>query len=126
MQKTDKRKKKASAALLDVVNASLEDSKAIDIITLTIDAEAALSDYMILASGTSSRHVIAIANHLEQKIKDKGFGRFAVNGKTQGDWVLIDAGDIIIHIFRPEIRLFYNLEKLWGTDHHLKNNIGTD
>ena len=118
MQKSDRQATKISASLLDVVNASLEDSKANDIITLAIDAEIALMDFMVLASGTSSRHVIAIANHLEQKLKDTGFGRFAVNGKTQGDWVLVDAGDMIIHIFRPEIRLFYNLEKLWGAEAH--------
>ena len=69
---------------------------------------------MVIASGTSQRHVGAMANHLQVKIKECGISNVSVEGKGQCDWVLIDAGDVIIHLFRPEVREFYNIEKMWG------------
>ena len=71
---------------------------------------------MVVASGTSNRHVGAIADHLGQRLKNAGLGRVSVEGARQCDWVLIDAGDVIVHIFRPEVRAFYNLEKMWSAD----------
>jgi ribosome-associated protein len=105
----------AARRALKTVLASLEDSKAEDIVTLNIAGKSALADYMIVVSGRSSRHVTAICEHLTTDIKEEGFGNSRVEGLATGDWVLIDAGDIIIHVFRPEIREFYNIEKMWAT-----------
>lgn len=71
---------------------------------------------MVVVSGRSNRHVSAICEHLLKDMKDEGFGNARVEGLETGDWVLIDTGDIIVHVFRPEVRQFYNLEKMWGTD----------
>jgi ribosome silencing factor RsfS/YbeB/iojap/nicotinate (nicotinamide) nucleotide adenylyltransferase len=91
---------------------SLEDGKAEDIMTIDLAGKTTIADYMVIASGRSARQVMSLTDHLEQAIP----GRIAVEGKSQGDWVLIDAGDVIVHIFRPEIRAYYNLEKMWGSD----------
>lgn len=71
---------------------------------------------MIIASGRSARHVSALADHLTQRLKADGVGKLSVEGLPSADWVLIDTGDIVIHLFRPEVRAFYNLERIWGTD----------
>lgn len=97
------------------VLASLEDSKAENIVTIDIQRKSSLGDYMVVASGRSNRHVAAVADHLLSALKDAGFGQARVEGLSGADWVLIDAGDVIVHIFRPEVREFYNIEKLWQT-----------
>jgi ribosome-associated protein len=102
----------ASLALKQVL-ASLDDSKAENIISIDIQRKSSLGDYMVIASGRSNRHVAAVSEHLLQALKDGGFGQAKVEGLTGADWVLIDAGDIIVHVFRPEVREFYNLEKMW-------------
>ncbi|MEQ1408241.1 ribosome silencing factor [Neorhizobium sp. Rsf11] len=104
----------AAARALELVLASLEDSKAEDIVTINIAGKSALGDYMVVVSGRSSRHVMAICDHLISDLKDEGLGAPRVEGLEAGDWVLIDTGDIIIHVFRPEIREFYNIEKMWA------------
>lgn len=104
----------AAGRRLELVLASLEDSKAEDTITINIAGKSALGDFMVVTSGRSNRHVMAIADHLISDLKDAGQGQARVEGQEGGDWVLIDAGDIIIHIFRPEIREFYNIEKMWS------------
>ena len=104
----------AADRALQLVLASLEDSKAEDIVTINIAGKSALGDYMVVVSGRSSRHVMAIADHLISDLKDAGLGNARVEGLETGDWVLIDGGDIIIHVFRPEIREFYNIEKMWA------------
>ena len=98
---------------LATVLASLDDSKAEDIVSIDIQGKSALGDHMVIASGRSHRHVGAIAEHLLTALKDAGFGSARVEGKDSADWVLIDTGDIIVHVFRPEVRAFYNLEKMW-------------
>jgi ribosome silencing factor RsfS/YbeB/iojap len=98
--------------LLRRIIESLEDGKAEDIVTIDLAGKTTIADYMVVASGRSSRQVLSLTDHLEQAIP----GRIAVEGKSQGDWVLIDAGDVIVHIFRPDIRAYYNLEKMWGSD----------
>ncbi len=105
----------AANRALQLVLASLEDSKAEDIVTIDIAGKSALGDYMVVVSGRSSRHVMAIADHLISDLKDEGLGNARVEGLEASDWVLIDAGDIIIHVFRPEVREFYNLERMWAT-----------
>ena len=104
----------AAARALQLVVGSLEDSKAEDIVTIDIAGKSALGDYMVVVSGRSNRHVSAMADHLITDLKAEGFGTPRVEGLEAGDWVLIDTGDIIVHIFRPEIREFYNIEKMWA------------
>lgn len=103
------------SSALDKVLASLEDSKAENIVSIDIQGKSTLGDYMVIASGRSNRHVAAVADHLLRAIKDAGMGQARVEGMASADWVLIDAGDIIVHVFRPEVREFYNLEKMWLT-----------
>ncbi|HEY6631743.1 MAG TPA: ribosome silencing factor [Rhizobiaceae bacterium] len=103
----------ASSRALETVLASLEDSKAENIVTIDIQGKSSLGDYMIVASGRSHRHVAAVADQLLTALKDAGLGNARVEGLSVADWVLIDAGDIIVHVFRPEIREFYNIEKMW-------------
>jgi ribosome-associated protein len=102
----------ASRAIKTVL-ASLEDSKAENIVSIDIQGKSSLGDYMVVASGRSHRHVGAVADRLLKAIKDAGLGQARVEGLAGADWVLIDSGDVIVHVFRPEVREFYNLEKLW-------------
>ena len=103
----------ASTRAIETVLASLEDSKAENIIPIDIQGKSSLGDYMVVASGRSHRHVGAVADNLLKALKDAGLGQARVEGLAGADWVLVDAGDVIVHIFRPEIREFYNLEKMW-------------
>jgi ribosome-associated protein len=98
------------------VTGSLDDDKAEDIVTIALAGKSSIGDYMVIASGRSTRQVAAMADHLVSKLKQTGAGRVNVEGLRTGDWVLIDAGDIIVHLFRPEVREFYALEKMWGVD----------
>ncbi|WP_230532847.1 ribosome silencing factor [Microvirga roseola] len=99
-----------------VALASLEDMKAENTVEIDLAGKTSLADTMIVTSGRSHRHVGAIADRVIQDLKDKGFGNARVEGLPACDWVLIDAGDVLIHVFRPEVRGFYNLEKMWGAD----------
>ena len=113
-----RRRRKAQPAdppaptLLNTVLASLEDGKAEDVVTIDLAGKTEIADYMVIASGRSARQVLALTDHLLEALPKKW--RSSVEGKAQGDWVLIDAGDVIVHLFRPEIRAHYNLEKMWG------------
>lgn len=102
--------------LLALVQTSLDDDKAEDVVTIALQGKSSIADYMVIASGRSARHVGAIADHLLHKAKDAGYGKAQVEGLKSCDWVLIDVGDIIVHLFRPEVRAFYNLEKMWSVD----------
>lgn len=99
--------------MVDLVEASLDDDKAEDITVIALAGKSSIAEYMVIASGRSSRQVGAMADHLAEKLKARGLG-VAVEGKAAGDWVLLDAGDVVVHLFRPEVRAFYNLEKMWG------------
>ena len=103
----------AVSRAIKTVLASLEDSKAENIVSIDIQGKSSLGDYMVVASGRSHRHVSAVADHLLKALKDAGLGMARVEGLSGADWVLIDSGDVIVHVFRPEIREFYNIEKLW-------------
>ncbi|WP_045443758.1 ribosome silencing factor [Tepidicaulis marinus] len=103
-------------ALIDVVLESLGDDKAEDIVSIDLQGKTAIADHMVVASGRSHRHVSAVADHLLRRMKEAGYGTARVEGLTQGDWVLMDGGDVIVHIFRPEVREFYKLEKMWSAD----------
>jgi ribosome-associated protein len=109
--------------LLDVVLDTLDDAKAEQVVTIDIKGKTSIGDQMVVASGRSQRHVGAVADHLIRKLKDEGFGRARVEGLPHCDWVLIDAGDVIVHIFRPEVREFYNLEKMWSADRPMERMV---
>lgn len=102
--------------LLDLIIRSLEDDKAVDVTTIDLAGKSSIADYMVIASGRSSRQVGAVSDHLVRRLKEEGAGRPSTEGMPQADWVLIDAGDIVVHIFRPEVRSFYNLEKMWSAN----------
>ena len=95
---------------------SLEDDKAEDIVAIDLRGKSSVTDIMIVASGRSDRRVNALADHLVRKLKEHGTGKARVEGMQTCDWVLIDAGDVIVHLFRPEVRGFYNLEKMWSVE----------
>ncbi|MGL4404438.1 MAG: ribosome silencing factor [Notoacmeibacter sp.] len=103
----------ATEAALKVILASLEDSKAEEVVAIDIEGKTPMCDRLVIASGRSHRHVAALAEHLLTAIKDAGHGVARVEGMPNADWVLIDQGDVIVHLFRPEVRAFYNIEKMW-------------
>ena len=100
--------------LLKRILVSLDDDKAENIVTINLEGRSALCDAAVVASGRSSRHVAAMAEHLARKLKEGGYGTRPVSGQGQGDWVLVDAGDVIVHLFRPEVRDYYDLEGMWS------------
>ena len=93
---------------------SLDDDQAQEIVSIPLEGKSTIADHMVIASGRSSRQVIAMAQKLAERIKHGGFGHSRIEGLPAADWVLIDAGDIVVHLFRPEVRSFYNLERMWG------------
>lgn len=97
-----------------VVLTSLEDDKAEDILALDIRGRSSFADMLIVASGRSARHVGALAEHVMAKLKESGVNDVRIEGLPQADWVLVDAGDLVVHLFRPEVRNFYNIEKIWA------------
>ena len=103
-----------SGALVELIRHTLDEAKAEAITVIDLAGKTSLADYMVVASGRSSRQVSALADQLERKLKETGHGSVSTEGKTQGDWVLLDAGDVIVHLFRPEVRLYYNLERMWA------------
>jgi ribosome-associated protein len=102
-----------SQELLACILASLDDDKAEDVVQIDLHGKSSIADYMVIASGRSSRQVAAIAEKLVERLKDSFRLVCKTEGKGAGDWVLIDAGDVIVHLFRPEVREFYQLEKMW-------------
>ena len=107
-------------SLLNLITESLEEFKAQDIVSIELAEKSPIADYMLIASGTSSRQVTAMAENIVTLLKKQGVKSINVEGKNYGDWVLIDSGDIIIHLFRPEVREFYGLEKMWGVEFETK------
>jgi ribosome-associated protein len=105
-----------SRSIHDLIIRSLDQDKAEDIISIDLAGKSSLADYMIIATGRSTRQVAAMAEHLRERLKEAGGGKCQVEGLPQADWVLIDAGDVIAHLFRPEVRAFYNLEKMWAAN----------
>jgi ribosome-associated protein len=99
---------------LRIILARLEDMKAEDTVTIDLTGRSSISDYMVVTSGRSQRHVAAVAEHVIKDLHAAGVPGVRVEGMRQSDWVLIDAGDVIVHVFRPEVRAFYNLEKMWS------------
>ena len=102
--------------LLKIVETSLDDDKAENIVAIDLRGKSTIADYMVIATGRNSRQLAAMASHLDEKLTKAGVKRVAVEGKNQGDWVLLDGGDVVVHLFRPEVRTFYALEKMWGAE----------
>lgn len=105
-----------STPLEEAILSRLDEDKAQDMVLIDLKGKSAMADTMIVASGRSHRHVGAIADHLLRTLKENGLGKAKVEGLPHCDWVLIDAGDVIVHLFRPEVRTFYNIEKIWAVD----------
>lgn len=108
--------RETSSSLLKLIVNWLDEAKAADIVTIDLAGKTSIGDYMVIASGGSDRHVGALADMLREKLKSAGESGLSVEGTDTCDWVLVDTGDIIIHVFRPEVREFYNLEKMWSGD----------
>lgn len=102
-----------SDQLLDRILTSLDDDKAEEVVTIDLRGRSAMADHMVIASGRSSRQVASIAEKLVERLKEQTGRSARIEGKETGDWVLIDSGDVIVHVFRPEVREFYQLEKMW-------------
>ena len=105
-----------SDELVTLVEESLEADKGEGVVVIPLRGLTSIADHMVIASGRSSRQVAAMAQHVASKLKETGLKRVAIEGLPRADWVLIDGGDIIVHLFRPEVRSFYNLEKMWGVE----------
>jgi ribosome-associated protein len=102
--------------MIDIVLQSLDDAKAEQTVAIDITGKSSLSDHMVVTSGRSNRHVSAVADQVVKALRENGFSKPRVEGLPHADWVLVDGGDVIVHIFRPEVREFYNLEKMWAAD----------
>jgi ribosome-associated protein len=113
-RKPQPRQQAAFTTLLDLAEKTLTDGKAEDLVVIDLQGKTGIADYMVIATGRSQRQVVALAERVLQALREHGHGRAAAEGLPHGDWVLIDAGDILIHLFRPEVRSYYNLEKMWG------------
>ena len=100
--------------LKDFVTKSLDDDKALDIEVIDLASQSAIADYIVVASGTSTAHVKGLADKLRDRLAARGIKGIRLEGLSQGDWVVMDAGDIVVHVFRPEVREFYNIEKMWS------------
>jgi ribosome-associated protein len=103
----------AADDLVAAVVAALDDDKGEDIVVLDLRGRSSMADHMVIVTGRSTRQVAAMAEHLSEKLKARRL-KVALEGLPQGDWVLLDAGDIVVHLFRPDVRDFYNLERLWA------------
>jgi ribosome-associated protein len=103
-------------SLEDLILNRLDDDKAQDVVLIDLKGKSPMADSMIVASGRSHRHVGALADHVMRALKEAGHGKARVEGLPHCDWVLIDAGDVVVHLFRPEVRSFYNIEKIWSVD----------
>lgn len=107
--------------LLQLIEKTLDDNKAQDIVTIDLKGKTSIANYMVIASGTSNRHVASLADKLKTELKQNGYAS-ASEGEEKANWVLIDAFDVIVHIFCPEVREFYNLEKMWNSVTELRKN----
>ncbi|MCS6761665.1 MAG: ribosome silencing factor [Candidatus Devosia symbiotica] len=99
--------------MIDVILNCLDEAKAESIVPVNIVGKSLLADHMVVASGRSQRHVGAVADQLINALRDAGYGKPRIEGLPHCDWVLVDAGDVVVHVFRPEVREFYNIEKMW-------------
>ena len=115
-KKTEAPKTQVQSSLHEFISISLDADKAQNILSINLKGKTTIADYMVIATGTSSRHVAGMAQKLRDKLSDKYKMKARVEGLEGGDWVIVDADDVIVHLFREEVRQFYNLEKLWDAD----------
>lgn len=116
---------KTADALHQLVLAQLDDDQAQEVVSIPLEGKSSIADHMVIASGRSTRQVAAMAQKLAEKIKQEGYGSARIEGLPAADWVLIDAGDVVVHLFRPEVRSFYNLERMWGFGEGDSKQVGT-
>jgi ribosome-associated protein len=109
--------------LLKLVEKSLDDDKAEDIVSVDLAGKSAIADYMVIATGRNTRQLAAMAHHVAEKLTKAGAKPIGIEGLSQGDWVLVDGNDIIVHLFRPDVRKLYSLEKMWGLDQVEPENL---
>ena len=102
--------------LCDLVTAALHDMKGVDVRVLDVRNMTPLTDFMVVVSGTSDRHVKSLARHVQDQVRAAGVKPMGVEGEQQGEWVLVDLRDVVVHVMRPQVRDFYNLEKLWSVE----------
>ena len=103
-----------ASPLHSLVLSSLDDDQAQEVVSIPLEGKSSIADHMVIASGRSTRQVAAMATKLAERLKQAGFGPVRIEGLPAADWVLLDAGDVVVHLFRPEVRSFYNLERMWG------------
>lgn len=101
-------------SLHELILKSLDDDQAQELVSIPLEGKSSIADHMVIASGRSTRQVAAMAQKLAERIKHGGFGHVRIEGLPAADWVLVDAGDVVVHLFRPEVRTFYNLERMWA------------
>jgi ribosome silencing factor RsfS/YbeB/iojap len=106
----------AVRSLVKAIEASLDADKAENIVRIPLAGKSSIADFMVIASGSNSRQLAAMADHIVEKLKERGRSHVPVEGRQQGDWVLVDAGDVIVHLFRPDARSHYALEKMWQAE----------
>lgn len=109
--------------LLKLVEKSLDDDKAEDIVSVDLAGKSAIADFMVIATGRNTRQLAAMAHHVAEKLAKAGAKPIGIEGLSQGDWVLVDGNDIIVHLFRPDVRKLYSLEKMWGLDQVEPENL---
>jgi ribosome-associated protein len=100
----------------ELIERSLDDDQAEDVVVIDLEGKSSIADALIIASGRNGRHVAAMADHLREKMKEAGYGESPIEGAQTCDWVLVDGGDVIIHLFKPEVRAFYDIERMWGVE----------
>lgn len=106
--------RQGNEALHELILRSLDDDQAQEVVSIPLEGKSSIADFMVIASGRSTRQVASMAQKLAERIKHGGFGHSRIEGLPAADWVLIDAGDVVVHLFRPEVRSFYNLERMWA------------
>jgi ribosome-associated protein len=112
--KSSAKSQKEAKALSDFLQHVLDENSAQDVIEIDIRGKSSVADFMLVASGRSNRHVSALSDYVLRALKEEGYKDIGVEGQDGNDWVLVDVGDVILHIFRPEVRVFYNIEKIWS------------
>ena len=125
MPQSDNTSHKPADRLHALVMAQLDDDQAQEIVSIPLAGKSSIADHLVIASGRSTRQVASMAQKLAEKVKAEGFGSARVEGLPAADWVLIDAGDVVVHLFRPEVRSFYNLERMWGFGDEKLPSTGT-
>ena len=109
--------------LIEMITTALEDLKALEILTIDVKNRNSIIDYMMIASGTSSRHVQSVAENLVDRLKEQGVRPRGVSGDTEGEWWLVDIGDVIVHVMHPKTRALYNLEELWDSTYARRQSV---